>query len=534
MKHFINLPLILILAVFSTSCSVFFPYQVPKEIEEAQEAFDNSSKRGVDDIVLDPIEQIPDTSEKKLFSLDFTPRPVGNWGYNYLKIDKVQDKINKGEINKPGRRVHVFIHDTSGEYEHFDLKPIQGKGQVFTGEQSAIGTNGHSPHVAGIVGATSSGGKEIGIALPVRKEGLLTVYPYKVLKNSGSGSYSAIINATDYATTLAKSIIAANEVAKVLLESGEFVIYNYSLGGGVSSSLDRALADAKRIGVLLVAATGNNSREGVSFPGSSDNTLGIGSITTNGKRSSFSNYGTGTVFAAPGSGIRSTHLGTNGYTTYSGTSMATPQIAGCFALAASIFTDANATQLVNHFARYSSGGGKWSKELGYGVPDMVKILTTPISDDQPEQPDEEPDDEPAEPKPDPGFPSTQYEFTIPKTYSSLWRTMSDDQMKTLEFTVSLKYKVDKDLTGAAVKAGQIADGYFRNRFLMLPDGSTELNAAYWTKYFFKLIEGKKGNDIEVSKMTLNINGVLYEYNKVAPRKVNEDCPLRKGAITYQY
>lgn len=513
---------------------MMLPYKLPSEIQEAQERFENSHRKNIDDITLDPIEQIPDTFKRGLFGLNFTPQASGNWGYDYLEIDKVVNKIEKGEIPKPSRKVHVFIHDTSGEYEHFDLKPVQGQGQVFTGEASPIGTNGHSPHVAGIIGATKVNGDEIGIALPVREEGLLTIYPYKVLRNSGSGSYSAVINSTNYATNLAKSIMAANEVAKVLLEKGEFVIYNYSLGGGVSSSLDAALADAKRIGVLLVAATGNNGREGVSFPGSSDNTLGIGSVTTNGKRSAFSNYGQGTIFTAPGSGIRSTHLGKDKYVTYSGTSMATPQIAGAFALAASIFPDASPIELINHFAKYSTGQGKWSKELGYGIPKMVNILTNPIDGDKPDNPEPPKPDPKPEPEPLPDFPKSKYEFTLPKTYTSLWRTMENDKMQTLEFTISVDYSAKLDLANAAEKTSQICDAYFRNRFLMLPSGSDELDAAYWTKYFFKLIEGKKGNDIEVEDMIININGVLYEYKKAAPRKVNEDCPLRKGAITYQY
>jgi subtilisin family serine protease len=522
MKHFINLPLILILAVVFTSCAT--PYQIPQEIKDAQDRHIRTPREYSDPpIQLDPIEQIPDTTGPKGLRSLFVQN-TGNWGYSFLEVDKYEKQIK--ELAR--RPVEVFIFDTGGAYDHPDLKPVTRGGKSFTGETLLDG-NGHSTHCAGTyVGSPRGANDPIGIAYPLREKGLIHIRPYKVLSNGGSGSF----------TWINRGIEDANKVAKQLIDDGHFVIYSFSLGGGTSivSSTDQLLKEAEQLGVLVsVAANGNNARNAISYPGKSSYTKGISSVNTDGSLSSFSNYGPETFNALPGSGILSTYKA-GGYARLSGTSMATPHAGAIAAIVASIYDKATAKQIVAHIAKYSTEAGESGKDekFGYGYPKIGEILKNPIGDDQPEQPDEEPDDEPAEPKPDPGFPSTQYEFTIPKTYSSLWRTMSDDQMKTLEFTVSLKYKVDKDLTGAAVKAGQIADGYFRNRFLMLPDGSTELNAAYWTKYFFKLIEGKKGNDIEVSKMTLNINGVLYEYNKVAPRKVNEDCPLRKGAITYQY
>lgn len=526
-KYFQNLRLIFTLAVVFTSCAT--PYQVPEYIQQEQERHINTPRQYSDPpIQLDPIEQIPDTTPPKGLRSLFNAA-AANWGYSFLEVDKYEKQI-KDLATRP---VEVFIFDTGGEYDHDDLKPVTRGGRSYTGEP-ALDKNGHSAHCAGTYIGSPRASGPIGIAYPLREKNLIHIRPYKVLTNSGSGSFSAINRA----------IRDANLVAARLIEDGYFVIYSFSLGGGTIpiASTEAVLQDAEELGVLIsVAANGNNGREGISYPGMSEHTQGVASVNTDGSRSYFSNYGPQTQFALPGSGIVSTYKN-NSYARLSGTSMATPHAGAVAAILGSIFDRASAKQIADHMAKYSTDAGEAGKDdkYGYGWPKLGRLLKNPLGDkpnEDPEPPKEpsEPE-EPTEPSPQPprDHPEETYTFTLPKSYTTLWRTMSDGTMRTLEFTMNVEYTVKADLVGAAEKAVKITDDYFARRFLMMPDGSAELDAAKWTKYFFKLIEGRKGNEIQITDMNLIIGGVVYKYNEVAPRKVCEDVPLRKGAITYQY
>ena len=521
MNHFQNLRLILIIAVLFTGCVT--PYELPEAIKSAQEQHNNiPTEYNAPDIILDPIEQIPDDPKTGLRSIF---AQAGNWGYNYLELDDWEEHIYENAT----RPVEVFIFDTGGDYAHPDLKPVTRGGKSFTGEDP-IDLNYHSTHCAGTyVGTPINRYTPVGIAYELRKKELIHIRPYKVLSNAGTGSF----------TQITRGVIEANKEAEKLIKDGYFVIYSFSLGSsGFSGSTDAALREAEKLGVLVsVAANGNNGREGVSYPGRSEYTKGIASINADGSRSYFSNYGPETTFGLPGSGILSTY-GKSGHKLLSGTSMATPHAGAIAAVLASVYDKADAKQIISHMAKYSSPAGRGGKDdkYGYGIPKIGRMLSNPIADepnekpDQPEKPSEP--DEPSEPEPIPDLQT--YEFTLPKTYTALYRTMSDGQMQSLEFSVNVQYKARKELTDAAISAVTIADRYFANRFLMMPDGSDELDVAYWSMYFFKLIEGRRGNDIEVSRMTLNIGGVQYEYQDKFPKRVCQDETLRANVITFQF
>lgn len=522
MKHFQNLMLIFILAVVFSNCAGV--YELPESIQAAQEKQNKTPSWywGSPDITLDPIEQIPDESAKGLRSI-FTQS--GNWGYNFLEVDKWEKHIAENAT----RPVEVFIFDTGGEYAHPDLKPVTRGGKTYTGEP-AIDKNYHSTHCAGTyVGTPINSRTPIGIAYELRKKDLIHIRPYKVLSNAGSGSF----------TQITRGILDANIEAKKLIEQGYFVIYSFSLGSsGFSSSTDAALKAAEELGVLVsVAANGNNGRLGVSFPGKSKYTEGIASINSDGSRSYFSNYGPETMYALPGSGILSTY-GESGHKLLSGTSMATPHAGAIAAILASVYNKADAAQISAHMAKYSTEAGESGKDdkYGYGIPKLGRLLSNPIGDapnEEPDHPDEPSDPEP-DPKPEPILDLETYDFTLPKTYTALYRTMSDQQMQSLEFKVNVQYRARKSLVDAANSAVTIADNYFARRFLMMPDGSDEMDVAYWTMYFFKLIEGRNGHDIEVSRIILNLGGVQYEYNDKFPKRVCHDETLRENVITFQY
>jgi subtilisin family serine protease len=192
--------------------------------------------------------------------------------------------------------------------------------------------NGHGTHTSGTIAAI--GGNGVGVA-GVTWSSLIV--PLKFLDASGSGYTSAAVKALDYFTA------AAAASTKI-----DFVATNNSWGGGGSSTtLYDAIVRGARQDILFVAAAGNGGSDGIgdnnnlvaNYPSNYNTTsavgfdavIGVAAISSNGALASFSNYGSTTVeIGAPGVSISSTVPG--GYASYSGTSMATPHVAGAIAL----------------------------------------------------------------------------------------------------------------------------------------------------------------------------------------------------------
>ncbi len=167
--------------------------------------------------------------------------------------------------------------------------------------------NGHGTHVAGIMG-----GKTFGVA---KKS---TLVPVRVLDCSGSGSYSSVIAGLDW--------IAANH------RLGDAAVVNMSLGGPASSTLDGAIRNLITKGVSVVVAAGNLSADACNYsPARVLDAITVGATTASDVRASYSNYGSCLDLFAPGSSITSTWLGATGTNTISGTSMASPHVAGVVA-----------------------------------------------------------------------------------------------------------------------------------------------------------------------------------------------------------
>jgi subtilisin family serine protease len=188
--------------------------------------------------------------------------------------------------------------------------------------------NGHGSHVAGILAATGSNNYGVvGVAWGT------TIMPVKVLDASGSGTTDEAVNGIYF---------AVNHGARVI---------NASWGGGpYSQAMANAIAYANQHGVVFVTAAGNdgtNNDRRPSYPGSYrlPNEIVVAAIDQFGNLASFSNYGPTTVdLGAPGVNILSTVPG--GFATYSGTSMATPYVAGTVALLVGLHPEFTAAQLV--------------------------------------------------------------------------------------------------------------------------------------------------------------------------------------------
>lgn len=145
-----------------------------------------------------------------------------------------------------------------------------------------------------------------------------TIVAVKVLSNSGSGSTSGVIEGVDY--------VAQNP--------GLCDVANMSLGGGISTALDQAVVSASQ-GTPFSLAAGNESDDADNHSparANGPNVYTISAIDANDDFASFSNYGNPPVdYAAPGVAVKSTFKN-GGYTTYNGTSMAAPHVAGILLL----------------------------------------------------------------------------------------------------------------------------------------------------------------------------------------------------------
>jgi subtilisin family serine protease len=219
------------------------------------------------------------------------------------------------------------------------------RGWDFDGSDNSIydgGTRGslddHGTHVAGTIGAKAN--NSVGV---VGVNWNVTMISGKFLGRRG-GSLTAAVKAVDYFTDLKTrhklNIVATN---------------NSWGGGGYSQALFDAISRANTAGILFIAAAGNGGSDGVgdnndataSYPSNYDlpNVIAVAAIAKDGTLAGFSNYGAKTVdIGAPGVGVWST-TAFNGYSSYSGTSMATPHVSGAAALYASTYAGASAATI---------------------------------------------------------------------------------------------------------------------------------------------------------------------------------------------
>ena len=211
--------------------------------------------------------------------------------------------------NFTGAGVHAYIIDTGIRATHQQFA-TRVSTQNFTSISDGNGTNdcnGHGTHVSGTVG-----GSTYGVAKGV------TLHAVRVLDCTGSGTNAGVIAGVDWVTQNHQSPAVAN----------------MSLGGGVSTALDTAVANSIASGVTYAIAAGNSNANACnSSPARVPTALTVGATTMTDARSSFSNIGTCVDIFAPGSSITSSWNASDTATnTISGTSMATPHVTGVAAL----------------------------------------------------------------------------------------------------------------------------------------------------------------------------------------------------------
>jgi len=261
------------------------------------------------------------------------------WGMTKIEAPAAWD-ITTGSTG-----VTIAIVDTGIDLSHPDLSGKLVSGYDFVNNDSnPQDDHGHGTHVAGIAAAKTNNGTGVaGLAWGAQ------IMPVKVMDDYGKGTNENI----------AKGIIYAADHGAAII--------NLSLGGpSASSVLEDALEYAHDLNCVIVAATGNNNST-VSYPAKYPEVVAVAATDSSDQRASFSNYGPEVDVAAPGVNIRSTHWwGGSEYGWLSGTSQASPHVAGLAALIWSVNPGLNNTQVESIIKQTADDLGAVGRDVYYG------------------------------------------------------------------------------------------------------------------------------------------------------------------------
>jgi subtilisin family serine protease len=255
---------------------------------------------------------------------------------------------NSYTFNRTGAGVHFYGIDTGINLTHVDLNGRVGVGfDAVTPGGNANDCNGHGTHTA-----TTAAGTSFGVA-----KGAI-VHPVRVLDCTGSGTVAGVIAGVDFVTQ--------NHVNPA--------VANMSLGGGISTALDQAVTASIASGVVYAIAAGNNSGNACNTsPARVPAALTVAASTRTDARASFSNFGTCVDLFAPGVGITAGWIGSNTATmTISGTSMATPHVAGVALLLREANPTATPAQVASLITSNATAGKITS--AGTGTPNKLLFM----------------------------------------------------------------------------------------------------------------------------------------------------------------
>ena len=219
-----------------------------------------------------------------------------------------------------GEGVDVYVIDTGTNTKHVDFEGRAKWGKTIPNGDADEDGNGHGTHCSGTVA-----GKKYGVAKKAH------VYAVKVLRSNGSGTMSDVVKGVEWAANSHTETIKAAKDGKKKGFKGSAA--NMSLGGGKSTTLDLAVNAAVDAGIHFAVAAGNDNADSCNYsPAAAENAVTVGASTLLDERAYFSNYGKCNDIFAPGLNILSTWIGSEHATnTISGTSMASPHIAGLLA-----------------------------------------------------------------------------------------------------------------------------------------------------------------------------------------------------------
>lgn len=263
--------------------------------------------------------------DQEVHALDSDGKVESNAPWGLARISH-RDSLSFGTFNKylysadGGEGVDVYVIDTGTNIDHVDFEGRAKWGATIPQGDPDEDGNGHGTHCSGTVA-----GHKYGVA---KKANIRAV---KVLRSNGSGSMSDVVKGVEYAAESHSEQVSIAKKGKRKGFKGSAA--NMSLGGGKSSLLDQAVNAAVDAGIHFAVAAGNDNADSCNYsPAAAKNAVTVGASTLLDERAYFSNYGTCNDIFAPGLNIMSTWIGSKyAVNTISGTSMASPHIAGLLA-----------------------------------------------------------------------------------------------------------------------------------------------------------------------------------------------------------
>lgn len=275
------------------------------------------------DSVVDLIRRDPAVAhvekDSKVYANEFDVQKGAPWGLARishrppLSLSSFNQYLHDTE---GGAGVTSYVIDTGVYVDHSQFEGRAKWGKTIPTGDTDNDANGHGTHCAGTIAS-----KDFGVS---KKAHVVAV---KVLGSNGSGSTSDVLKGVEFA---AKS---HQEDAKSGKKGFKGSTANMSLGGGKSPALDMAVNAAVKAGLHFAVAAGNENQDAANTsPASAELAVTVGASTISDARAYFSNYGDTVDIFAPGLNILSTYIGSDTATaTLSGTSMASPHIAGLLA-----------------------------------------------------------------------------------------------------------------------------------------------------------------------------------------------------------
>lgn len=296
-----------------------------------------------------------DVSENSIYELyedTVLVSSYNSWGVEAMGIDTLLEKLENKELND----VVVAIIDSGLDVDLFNKYypgRLAGVYNVLENNYNMYDGHGHGTHIAGTIAESTPNNVKI--------------FPIKI--SDFDGMYeSDILTGINY--------ITYNEIADVM---------NMSFGGSkYSKGQYNAIEAARQKKIISVAAAGNENTSVPSYPSAYGNTISISAVDSNKERASFSNYGDGVMFAAPGVDVKSilgndTNItkehenknifdGDNDHELLSGTSMATPHVVAAVANLKSLNKNLNFNDTITVLRRYSDDLGDigWDEYYGFG------------------------------------------------------------------------------------------------------------------------------------------------------------------------
>ena len=258
-----------------------------------------------------------------------TSVPAGTYGCATWGLDRIDQRTSTlNQLFTPagtGSGVRAYIIDTGVYTAHTEFTGRTASGYNTTSSNTSdwADCHGHGTHVAGTVGGTTWG---------VAKSA--TIIAVKVLDCLGSGTMSGVISGLEW--------VVSNHA------NGVPAVANMSLGGGKSAALETAVRNLVADGVTVVVAAGNETQDACNVsPAGEPTAITVGATTSTDALAYYSNYGSCVDILAPGSSITSAGISsTTATATMSGTSMASPHVAGTAAVYLGLNNAATPAQVV--------------------------------------------------------------------------------------------------------------------------------------------------------------------------------------------